>query len=488
MENIALRLRAALDAAGFTAQRVEDLIGPAGRFHIQSGETVPLQRRLRSTAALTILTRLFVAELSCSVHDAETALGSSDLQSWVDGGVLQVSGDEVISLMAIDWFGDLLVAFDARRLRSRPDYVMGPSGPTAALAGLTIRTEVATTLDIGCGSGLQALLAAAHSASVKAYDINQRAVHLTRFNSALNGISNIQAQQADLFNFPSADVNADLVVSNPPYVISPGLSHQYRDSGRQGDEVCRHLAALIPRLLARSGIGQFMANWAVTTTESWRDRVAGWFKNSGCDVWILHETTEEASSYVANWLRETDATALKKMDHRYERWMNHFHEQRIIGVGYGLVTMQRRSQGCENVWIDDAPDTYIFPCSESLATFLARRRSALTTADLLTEAWRPSRQLVIDITKKFGNGLPNVIDRRVRSIEGLGWSQALTAQVCGVIEACDGKSTLEEIILTQAQQWNETAASLLSKVMPDLRLLIERGFLVCSESSEGLRN
>src|SRR6185369_14241112 len=101
------------------------------------------------------------------------------------------------------------------------------------------RTAVDRVLDLGCGQGLQALLAAPHAADVVATDRNPRAVSLTRLAAALNG-SSVAARQGDLLE-PVTGELFDLVVSNPPFVVSPGRRYTYRDAGLEGDEVCRRL-------------------------------------------------------------------------------------------------------------------------------------------------------------------------------------------------------------------------------------------------------
>src|SRR5687768_8446096 len=98
---MALRLSAALRAAGFTHQAITQLTGAAGQFHIQAGELIPLQRRLRTPSPLTTLTRLFCAGLSCTIDDVKAALDTPDLQPWIESRLFDLSGNEIIPLIAI---------------------------------------------------------------------------------------------------------------------------------------------------------------------------------------------------------------------------------------------------------------------------------------------------------------------------------------------------------------------------------------------------
>ncbi|HEX6916048.1 MAG TPA: methyltransferase [Chitinophagaceae bacterium] len=80
---------------------------------------------------------------------------------------------------------------------------------TQPLSGLRI-------LEIGCGSGLLSLVAAAKGAKVTAVDINATAVENTRMNAAANKLQ-INALQSDLFDSLPLAVEVDMVIANPPY-------------------------------------------------------------------------------------------------------------------------------------------------------------------------------------------------------------------------------------------------------------------------------
>lgn len=70
-------------------------------------------------------------------------------------------------------------------------------------------------LDLGCGSGVIALFAAAKSASVTATDVNAEAVEDARRNFATHGVSNAVAVRSDMFE--SIDGRFDTIVANPPF-------------------------------------------------------------------------------------------------------------------------------------------------------------------------------------------------------------------------------------------------------------------------------
>ena len=78
-----------------------------------------------------------------------------------------------------------------------------------------------TVLDLGTGSGILAIAAAAQGAgSVLAVDLNPYAVRCAKMNAKLNGVGNVDFLQSDLFSALRSGVKFDLVLFNAPYLPS----------------------------------------------------------------------------------------------------------------------------------------------------------------------------------------------------------------------------------------------------------------------------
>ena len=93
-------------------------------------------------------------------------------------------------------------------------------------------------VDLGAGSGAGGLIAAQAFPTVQEVelaDINPRALVFCRANAALNGVTNAASLQSDLYS--ALEGKADLIISNPPYLVDP--SHRaYRDGGGEwGDRL-----------------------------------------------------------------------------------------------------------------------------------------------------------------------------------------------------------------------------------------------------------
>jgi Methylase of polypeptide chain release factors len=98
-------------------------------------------------------------------------------------------------------------------------------------------TRVQHAVDIGCGSGVGALLIAraAQHAQVSAVDINPLALRYTAINAALAGVGNVSVEPSDLLDGISGQF--DLIVANPPYMLDAGQRTYRHGGGALGAEL-----------------------------------------------------------------------------------------------------------------------------------------------------------------------------------------------------------------------------------------------------------
>lgn len=311
--DIAERLRDALLAADFTADGLLDLLGAPAYAALARSETVPALRATRGDTPLELLVRLFL--LQQPVPHARVA-GVLPLDDCLETGwLVTADGGEVAAAVDVrpyggpdgeDWFivSDLGCAVGgAGGIGSRDEgVVLGVGGASTTLAGITVRTPVASALDLGTGSGIQALHAAQHATRVTATDLNPRALHITALTLALSGVPAADLREGSLFEPVREDETYDLIVSNPPFVISPGARLTYRDGGMGGDDLCRTLVQEAGERLREGGFAQFLANWQHVEGEDWHDRLRSWVPR-GCDAWIVQREVQDVTQYAELWLR-----------------------------------------------------------------------------------------------------------------------------------------------------------------------------------------
>ncbi len=102
-------------------------------------------------------------------------------------------------------------------------------------------TAAADVLDMGTGSGVCAVLAAALARRVVAVDINPAAVRCASLNAHLNQLEHrIEVRQGDLYA-PVAGERFDLILFNPPFLTGTPLDE--RDRAWRSPDVAERFAA-----------------------------------------------------------------------------------------------------------------------------------------------------------------------------------------------------------------------------------------------------
>jgi len=377
-----------------------------------------------------------------------------------------------VRLQALSHGGlDVTVPHDAGNAASAValDQVLGAGAASLTLAAATPRTAVRRALDLGCGQGLQALLAAPNAARVVATDRNPRAASYTRLAAALSGVV-VDAREGDLLS-PVAGEEFDLVVSNPPFVVSPGRRYTYRDAGLDGDEVSRRLVSEIPSVLAAGGHAVLLVNWLHLQGEDGDARVRSWFEGTGCDGWVVQRELADPEEYVTAWLRDTDESAF---DALFDEWVEAL--AGVEAVAFGVVALHRRTDGlAPRVDLDVVDQPVAATWGEEVTAHFARR--GLLEGDLLGARLRLRDDVRLhEVAERGGEGWEPVV-QRLQQEAGLRWSGGIDAYGASLLAACDGTHPLRELVAVLAAALDEPVGELTASVLPVARRLVEQGFL-----------
>ena len=231
-----------------------------------------------------------------------------------------------------------------------PDHVLGIGRAGLTLAALTPRKPVETALDLGVGCGIQTLYLLRHVRQVVATDISTRALEFTAFNVALAGVDSarVQLRQGNLLE-PVVGQRFDLIVSNPPFVITPPSVRQaglplmeYRDAGGP------ILPALVRGLedhLNPDGVAVMLGNWEHREGTSWRTSVNQWIGKS-LDAWIIQREVQDPVEYAAMWLRDGGLTPERSgvaFENALAAWQEDFDSRQVSGVGMGYLVFHAPS-------------------------------------------------------------------------------------------------------------------------------------------------
>ena len=235
-------------------------------------------------------------------------------------------------------FSDLL------KYASSPGFVL-PVGPASlSLARMAVRKPVDSSLDMGCGNGIQSIMMAGHSRHVTATDINPRALAMTGLNAAINRLDNIEALDGSYFS-PVADRSFDLVQFNPPYIISPpehnGLSYAF---SRGSSEMLRTIAEF-PCHLNEGGYGSIFLNWVFTRDEQWSSPLERVLTGAGVDTLVIHFADMTALEYAEYWHRHPVGRRYSGLSRRVQvlKWAAWYRLMGMERFGFGCVVVRKRN-------------------------------------------------------------------------------------------------------------------------------------------------
>lgn len=126
------------------------------------------------------------------------------LREWHENAIVEGQRDETLDLTHLGW--NFVV----------PPEVYPPHPLGLAEIVLSEVRDDDRVLDMGTGSGVNAIAAATRSADVVAVDVNPVAVASARQNAELNGLAErIEARQSDVFD--SVSGRFDLIIFDPPF-------------------------------------------------------------------------------------------------------------------------------------------------------------------------------------------------------------------------------------------------------------------------------
>lgn len=491
------RLRDALTAADYTFDGVSELLGTTAHAALGRNETTPGLRRTAGGSPRETLTRLWLLQATAPVADVERALPGL-LDELCAAGILERSVSEVAARVDLRpygtddgnlWvLGDLTPGLDGGPNRVGPDHVLGLSPAATSLAELTVRTPVARALDLGTGCGVQSLHLAAHTQEVVATDVNRRALWIAGLNAELNAPSvepcRIDLREGSFFE-PVAGERFDLVVTNPPFVISPATGERlvYRDSGLPGDRAVEHIVRTLPRHLTDGGVGQVLANWSILRGQPWDERLATWFEPAegpevmvGCDAWVVQREVLDPAAYVELWLKDAGLHGSADYLTRYDTWLSWFEEQGVEGVGFGWINLVSRGGGATgDPLLEEWRWEVEQPLGDEVAAHFARTARLRELSDEALLASRPTlREDVVQETYgAAGAEHPSrIVLRQQRGMRRARQVDTVEAALAG---AGDGDLTLAQMLGALAQILGPDAGA--EDRLGGVRALVAEGFL-----------
>ncbi|MEM7283591.1 MAG: class I SAM-dependent methyltransferase, partial [Pseudomonadota bacterium] len=354
-----------------------------------------------------------------------------------------------------------------------------PASTNAAdmLSQFMFDTPVDRALDLCTGCGVHGLLATGFANHVLASDISANAVNFAATNALLNGRDNIEFVESDFFaNIEHKDF--DLIVTNPPFVIGPKQDFVYRDNPMDLDNLCGVLAQEACNFLKDGGYLQMLCEWVEIEGQRWEERLRGWLDPLPCDAWILRSQPRSPQDYVRS--RLTDLSGPKTNLHtQLEEWEKYFTHHKVSAIHPGMIILRKR-QGNNWFHVHNLVDPPTGPVTGLIKDYM---KACDTAAELSNDTQLLGAKLSLaeelELEQKF---VRNDHQWQPRAAL-LTMQNALPVQgemdlpVLALLNLFDGKKSTQNVIGEFAKASGAHLDELTPKLMPVLKVLIQRGFL-----------
>lgn len=527
-------LAADLSAMNYTVDGVAELLGDDANRALDRDQMVPAALLLRAnTDPLATVVKLWLLSQPIPEEMLAAALPTVNIEALVELGIIEGAEQPGVVRAAVDlrpygWPAaqeggqdtNLWVASDLGAHQRpgvlRKDHVLGIGQASLTLAQGTIRRPVRKALDLGTGCGIQLFHLLHHAERVVATDISERALAFTRFNLVLNAPAlNLGAADFDPANpdaraslrlgsllEPVAGERFDLVVSNPPFVITPrhrgeesSEQFTYRDGGMAGDAIVESLVRGLPDVLNSGGTAQMLGNWEVTrvvtgagadhtdsnqadTAEPWHARPAQWLAPD-IEAWFIQREQVSPGGYAETWLQDAsqgrDSAAYASA---YEEYLLDFASRNVAGIGFGYIFLRRPADG-ETV---EAPrfEEILYPIEQPVGPHLASTVDRVLWLkkhpDLTFEYLLVASDVTEERHQTPGAEHPGVI--LLRQGAGLRRTNLLSTELAGFVSACDGELTAGQIIGALAVLLERDDSDFAESLAGEVRNLVRDGFLI----------
>ena len=442
-----------------------------------------MYRRVKTDNPYNILVRLFRLGQDVSEPTVLKMLPGLDIKALTAIGLLSCQDGMVRPNVKLTPYHDLLLASDFGPEIHREmsaDHVLGVGAASLTLAGLTIRRKAKTALDLGTGAGIQAFLAARHADRVIGTDTNPRALNFAAFNTRLNQIKGVEWRKGSLYE-PVADEQFDLIVSNPPFVISPESKFVFRDTNLPADTVSEQVIRGAGERLNEGCFACILFNWHHQDDADWASRPLSWVSDTGCDSWLLCFKTADPLTYAADWLKTGEGRDSPDYGRYLDEWMAYYEKMGIAQISAGAMFMRRRSAVAN--W--SRTDTIekgrtVGECGWQVERIFAAEdllRSLDDDRQLLEHRLLFDKHHLLEHQLTVEDGRWVVQVERLHTDRGISFSGNVDMHIARLLAGCDGRQTLRQLIKAVADQTQTDSEMLTGACLAVVQKLMRSGFL-----------
>lgn len=479
---------------GFTADGIAAYVGPDVHAALYRREPAVVRRATADGSRFAGLIRTFILRDPLPATAFADLVGASLAASLIDARVADVDPHGTVRV-TLDVQPHTIVGVnrwvfsdgDATFTGQAPgaDHVVGVGGASLSLLQATPATPTGSVLDLGTGSGVQALGQVGYAESITATDIHPRALDLAEATFAGAGATDIELLEGPWFE-PVAGRRFDRIVANPPFVVGlPEVGHVYRDSGLNLDAASELVVSQAADHLNGGGTAHVLAAWVHTPESTWQERVASWIPDHGVSAWFLERDVADPALYVGTWLRDETVDPLSpEGEARTNAWLDHFDAHHVTGIGFGFVALRNIGDSPSEVVAETMTQTFTDPLGPEVEEYFDRAQWLRNRGveDIMSARFFARPGLVKeDISMsdaEAGVGFVEAALRLTRT-DGPRWSHDVDKHVAALVSGLHPQGlSLGETIGLYAMAQGVDEEELMHVALPPFVDLIRRGMIV----------
>lgn len=435
-----------------------------------------LERRSDPAA---LLARLWSYDDAVDAAALEPVAGPRVCAALLQAGVLVREGARVRAMFRLMPFEDLWVLSD--RPQSGTDAVMGPGGTTGEAVRLLPARIAGDVLDLGCGAGSLALVAARRGARrVTGTDVNPRAAEVAALNARLNGIE-AEFLAGDLFA-PVAGRRFDRILCQPPYVVCPPGTAPvtYLHGGARGETISSRVLREAPAHLAPGGCALVLLDVplgdGVPLERRFRERVG----DPGVDLCAIVATSFPPVVQSAIYAMLEDPSLGEAYGAAARRYREHFESSGVREFRHVALVM-RRPAAPAALGITAVLPVHMLPrpAGRSVDDVMAALSLAAAAPDALATAPVAPSPWARFVQERERPVLDEEPDYKVRMQSGgIAADQELSAASLLLLEKLGAAASVEEGAAAYAAAIGEPAGTLRGAVIEFVRRGLGTGLIV----------
>jgi hypothetical protein len=243
----------------------------------------------------------------------------------------------------------------------------------------------------------------------------------------------------------------DLVVSNPPFVITPRRDaetqadrYMYRDGGRQGDALIQELISGLPEVLSPGGTAQLLGNWeSIEHDDAGDTRPRAWVEQAGLSGWVIQRDAQSPAEYTETWLRDaSEERSVTEYRRRYAEYAADFAARGVQRIGFGFIWLHAAGTGHPWRRFEELMGEVQQPLGPVIGE--TARRAHQEPDSVLAHALTVPETVTEERYQRFGAEHPEIIMAR----QGSGFRRArpISSAAAGFMGATDGEYTAHQLI------------------------------------------